>query len=203
MMDAYPALEVFVTVWAALAAGAAIGAYLAPLVLPLPLKRLVGEWWMYGYFYERNTGHHFYVERARMRHKYIWPWRLYVESWPVDRDTGAAQLKTVYRGTCWYRSCYIYVQAQEPIYDDQTFEIYRRVMDERHDDDQFVGLHLGKAYDDTVFEAGAVIMRKEPLAESRPDESPVARRTREEAEFKKVIELYTKCNAETGELLIR
>lgn len=59
-------------VWAGLATLAALLAavwqyYVKPVLLPSPVRSLLGDWWAYGYFYDRD-GCHFYREKATFRH---------------------------------------------------------------------------------------------------------------------------------------
>jgi hypothetical protein len=180
---------------------AAAIAYSLPLILPSPLRSMIGPWWAYGYFYQRGQDPIFYKEACAVSHYWLWPWALRITSIPLGADGKESGLR--YRGFGWYRSIYVYFNCYEPIYDDTVFEVYRRVMDETHSDDLLFGVHVGKSYDETVFQASTVLMSKQELVQRDPNLSEAERLGQEEAEFQRISAAYAQHDEMRGLMLIK
>lgn len=121
----------------------------------------------------------------------------------VPDVSSAPGTSTKYSGTCWYRSSHVFFKMREPIYDDTTFEIFRRVMDERHTDDLLIGLHLGKSYDDAVFEANLLVVSKGPLVTFDPTISENDRQAQEIKKYKELAKSYFVQLPDTFETLVK
>lgn len=192
----------FSSIFTLLAIAAAVCAYLSPWVLPSPLRDLVGDnWWTYGYFHRRDGTPVFYKERSKISHYWLWPWVLRVRS---DHDPLGAKSdeRHRYNGFCWYRSIYVYFTAHEPIFDDTTFEIYRRVMDPDNRDDFLVGFHMAKSYDETVVQCSVQIMKKGELVERGSGMSEKDQQDEETKEFSRLAGLFVDLNKNPQGLLL-
>lgn len=159
-------------------------------------RALLGDWVEYGFFQTKN-GPHFYKERVTIKRHPITPWRLIAESKPIS-----AGKSTVYRGTVISRPPYLYCRSFDPIYHDRTFEILHRKMDVKlHNADTFVGIHLGKTYEDTIHTACAVLMTRielDPNASTTQPANPEVEKSR----FLEIVSPYFKVDRATYQLLL-
>lgn len=156
---------------------------------------LLGAW--YGYaFYEGRRGPIFYREKITIA-RGVLPWRFLITSIPItDGETSA------YKGHVRVRAPFLYSATREPVYEDRTFEISRRIMDERHSADLMVGLHIGRSYEETVHAACAYVWSKVPLdpaATSIRSPDPAV----EEEKFLEIVRDYFEVDPASFQLKMR
>lgn len=159
-------------------------------------KALLGDWFEYGFFQSHN-GPHFYKERVTIKRDMFLPWRLTQICKPVT-----AGKSTSYRGRFISRPPFLYGIGFDPVYNDRTFEILHRKMDTRlHDADTFIGIHLGKTYEETMHCACAVVMTRRELD---PNVSPVksADINVEKAKFTEIISPYLKIERGSYQMIL-
>lgn len=158
-------------------------------------RALLGDWYFYGLF-QAKDGAQFYKEKVSIRRNPVVPWRLIIESKAMTNGTSVR-----YRGTIVSHPPFLYCSGFDPIYHDRTFEILQRKMDAQlHDAEMFVGIHLGKTYEDTIVGASAVVMARSELY-SNPSQKRVAETEVEKARFLEIIRPYFKTDRTTYQLL--
>ncbi len=159
-------------------------------------RALLGDWFQYGFF-QTKDGPHFYKERVKILRRTIAPWQLVAQCQPVT-----AASSTSYRGLITSRPPFLYITTFDPVYHDRTFEILRRIMDsELHDAGRFVGIHLGKSYEQNIHTGCAVLLTRKELD---PEVSSIraARADVEQEKFLELIKPYFKIDRPTYQLLM-
>jgi hypothetical protein len=169
--------------------------FIGSLLVSNHTRALLGDWFMYGFF-QTVSGHEFYKETVTIKRQFLLPWRLKIASTPVSKSES-----TVYKGTVISDPPFIYTTNFDPIYHDRTFEIFRRVMDKNHDAKTFVGIHLGRTYEETIHSACAVLMTRSEL-DPTASKLKIADEEIEKKRFLEIIRPHFKIDSDTLQLML-